>query len=79
MTSGEEQMGGRSNIRNMENALEALIAALYLDGGLKVAEAFILKHWKKRAEEMTEPPKMPKPRYKNGHKEKDWAFHNITR
>ncbi len=38
---GEEQSGGRRKPALLSNALEALIAALYLDGGLEVARAFI--------------------------------------
>ncbi len=38
---GEEQSGGRSKPAILANALEAVIAALYLDGGLTAARAFI--------------------------------------
>jgi ribonuclease-3 len=38
---GEEQSGGRQKPALLANALEAVIAALYLDGGLKVARKFI--------------------------------------
>jgi ribonuclease-3 len=38
---GEEQSGGRQKPALLANALEAIIAALYLDGGLEVARAFI--------------------------------------
>jgi ribonuclease III len=41
---GEEQSGGRRKPALLANALEAIIAALYLDGGLNVARAFIEKH-----------------------------------
>src|SRR6266851_4100813 len=41
---GEEQSGGRQKPALLANALEAVIAALYLDGGLAVAQAFIEKH-----------------------------------
>jgi ribonuclease III len=41
---GEEQSGGRKKPALLANALEAVIAALYLDGGLAVARAFIEKH-----------------------------------
>src|SRR3984885_5319079 len=41
---GEEQSGGRRKPALLANALEAVIAALYLDGGLAVARAFIEKH-----------------------------------
>jgi len=38
---GEEQSGGRQKPALLSNALEAVIAALYLDGGLEVARSFI--------------------------------------
>ena len=38
---GEERSGGRSKIALLSNALEAVIAAIYLDGGLHAARAFI--------------------------------------
>lgn len=41
---GEEQSGGRRKPALLANALEAVIAALYLDGGLPAARSFIEKH-----------------------------------
>src|ERR1700722_10335805 len=41
---GEEQSGGRPKPALLANAIEAVIAALYLDGGLPAARAFIEKH-----------------------------------
>jgi ribonuclease III len=41
---GEEQSGGRKKRALLANALEAVIAALYLDGGLEAARAFIDRH-----------------------------------
>src|SRR5579871_5319403 len=41
---GEEQSGGRTKPALLANALEAVIAALYLDGGLDAARAFIEEH-----------------------------------
>ena len=38
---GEEQSGGRRKPALLANALEAVIAALYLDGGLEAARRFI--------------------------------------
>lgn len=38
---GEEQTGGRSKDSLLANALEALVASLYLDGGLPQAASFI--------------------------------------
>jgi ribonuclease-3 len=40
---GEEKSGGREKPAQLVDALEAVIAALYLDAGLDVAERFILK------------------------------------
>lgn len=57
MTRGEESMGGRDNASNIENALEAIIGAMYLDGGLDVTKKFIIKHWKELVDNMKEPPK----------------------
>ena len=41
---GEEQSGGRKKPALLANALEAVIAALYLDGGLDAARPFIERH-----------------------------------
>jgi ribonuclease III len=41
---GEEHSGGRKKPALLANALEAVIAALYLDGGLDAARAFIERH-----------------------------------
>lgn len=40
---GEEKTGGRSKSRLAVNALEALVAAIYRDGGVDAAERFILR------------------------------------
>ncbi len=39
---GEEKSGGRNRASVVSDAFEALIAALYLDGGLKIAQNFIV-------------------------------------
>ncbi|WP_263372974.1 ribonuclease III [Granulicella aggregans] len=41
---GEERTGGRAKSALLSNALEAVIAAIYLDGGLKPTAAFIEKN-----------------------------------
>ena len=41
---GEEHTGGRKRTSILADAVEALIAAMYLDGGLEVARAFIERH-----------------------------------
>ena len=45
MAAGEKKTGGAYRESNLSNALEALIGALYLDGGMAIAEAFILGRW----------------------------------
>ncbi len=41
---GEERNGGRERKTLLANALEAVIAAIYLDGGVEAARAFIEEH-----------------------------------
>ena len=47
---GEERSGGRERPSIMADMVEALIAALYLDGGFEVARRFILERVLDRAE-----------------------------
>jgi ribonuclease-3 len=48
---GEEKTGGRRKAALLADACEALIAGLYLDGGLEVARAFILREvWSRMGE-----------------------------
>jgi len=41
---GEDKMGGRQNATNLAGALEAVIGAIYIDGGFDKAEKFIMRH-----------------------------------
>ena len=41
---GEEQNGGRTRKSILADAVEALLAAIYLDGGIVPARAFVLDH-----------------------------------
>ncbi len=43
MGKGEEKTGGRFRASIVSDALEALIGAIYLDGGFEAAKAFVLK------------------------------------
>ena len=52
----ESISGGRRKAAILADAMEAMIAALYLDGGLPTAEAFILRHWEARIKGSTEAP-----------------------
>ena len=53
---GEDEEQGRGNPGLLSDACEAVIAALYLDGGLPVAKRFIRGAWGRRIEEDREPP-----------------------
>lgn len=44
-----KKLTGKRMMNVRADVVESLIAALYLDGGLDVARAFILKHWEGRA------------------------------
>ena len=57
MARGEEEAGGRGNPGILADACEAVIAALYLDGGMETARRFILGHWLALMEEDQAPPK----------------------
>lgn len=57
IAASEAKAGGRDNPSNLEDALEAVIGALYLDGGMQAAENFILPRWKTLAENTLTPPK----------------------
>lgn len=76
---GEEMSGGREKKALLADALEALIAALYLDGGIEPAQRFVLQQvigeaepaaeaaaatdYKSVLQELAQSMKLPQPRY----------------
>ena len=60
MNNSERCNGGRSNLRNLENTLKALIGAIYIDGGFENIEKFVSQYWKKLVQGMLNPPQDPK-------------------
>lgn len=56
MGRGEETSGGRERTSTLADAFEALIGALYLDGGFEVARQFILTQTREHLEELAEKP-----------------------
>jgi ribonuclease-3 len=78
LSKGEEDGGGRSNKSLLANTMEALIGALFLDQGFKVAQNFIhesilanldqkltepLKDAKSRLQEQVQAKSLPTPKY----------------
>lgn len=59
VSSGEENLGGKTNKRNLENALESLVGAIYLDSNYEMAKKFIFKFWQNSLEKNLTPPKDP--------------------
>lgn len=76
---GEEMSGGRGKRALLANALEALIAAMYLDGGIEPVRKFVVDQivgavrppedppqvtdYKSALQEMAQALKLPQPRY----------------
>src|SRR5213079_3125025 len=56
MGRGEESSGGRSRTSTLADAFEALIGAIYLDGGLEAAKEFILTQTRGDLEQLAETP-----------------------
>ena len=59
VSKGEKNLGGATNKRNLENSLEALIGAIYLDSNYDSAKNFIMKCWVSYLEKNITPPKDP--------------------
>jgi ribonuclease-3 len=57
MSKGEEDAGGRRNPGLLADACEALLAAIYLDGGFEAALGFVQRVWQPSIEELLRPPK----------------------
>ncbi len=56
MASSEQDAGGRENPALLADACEAVIAAIYLDGGIDPADTFIRRYWQPLMAENTLPP-----------------------
>jgi ribonuclease III len=56
MGRGEETSGGRERTSTLADTFEALIGALYLDGGIEVAKNFILAQTRGDLEKLAEEP-----------------------
>ena len=56
----ERANGGATKPSLLANAAEAILGAVYLDGGLKAAEKFVLRHWAGLLKANTDAPRDPK-------------------
>jgi len=56
LSKGEEESGGRDNPATLADACEAIIGALYLDGGIDCARAFVERHWQPMMSAELNPP-----------------------
>ena len=56
ISRGEEEGGGRDNPAILADACEALIGAIYLDGGLEEARTFVERHWRPKMNAEETPP-----------------------
>jgi ribonuclease III len=56
ISRGEEEGGGRDNPAILADACEALIGAIYLDGGLETARVFVERHWRPKMDAEAKPP-----------------------
>jgi len=57
LSSGEVQSGGRQNQSILGDACEAVIAAIYLDGGFDAARSFVERMWRGRMLDLKKPPR----------------------
>ena len=60
LAKSEEDTGGRENPAILGDCCEAVIGALYLDGGYELARDFIARHWAALIEADITPPQDPK-------------------
>ncbi|MCG8440523.1 MAG: ribonuclease III [Caulobacterales bacterium] len=60
MSRSEEKAGGRDKESILGDACEALLAAIYLDGGLRRAQTFVTRFWAEEFAALKAKPKDPK-------------------
>jgi ribonuclease-3 len=56
LSKGEADSGGRDNPATLADACEAVIGALFLDGGIDAAQAFVDRMWRPMLLAETKPP-----------------------
>ena len=72
---GEEHCGGRDNKSTLEDVMEAILAAIYLDcKDLEVIREIIINLWKKHFLKIIEPPQDPKSKLQEIMQKKHYAL-----
>ncbi len=62
LSRGEEQTGGRHRPSAIADAFEALIGALFLDGGMEAAKSFVLCEFEQYVSDLTSLPTIDNPK-----------------
>ncbi|HEY0457081.1 MAG TPA: putative dsRNA-binding protein, partial [Verrucomicrobiae bacterium] len=62
LSRGEETGGGRTRSSSLADAFEALLGAIYLDGGFEAAREFILRSFKSEFGDVDEVPSLHNPK-----------------
>ena len=60
VSATEEKLHARFNPKILEDALEALIGAIYLDGGFEVTKNFVIQYWEQDIHKHIKAPVDPK-------------------
>jgi ribonuclease-3 len=60
LSDSEKSTGGQTKESNLENVLEALIGAIFIDSGIEIVKDFIYRNWYDIAKEVTDAPTNPK-------------------
>tara|TARA_Y100001936_G_scaffold254179_1_gene326662 strand:- start:10480 stop:11184 length:705 start_codon:yes stop_codon:yes gene_type:complete len=74
----EKDIEARKNPGHLADALEAIIAALFLDGGAQVARNFVRKYWEPLASSNVEPPSDFKTRLQEWSQSRNGSLPNYT-
>lgn len=78
MSVAEENSGGRSNKNILENVMEAVIGALYLDAGFARCQQFIASTWEQSIKEVKVTPIEPKTFVQEWAQERNLPFPEYT-
>lgn len=79
---GERRAGGREKSAIVGDVCEAVLAAIYFDGGMEAARAFIERNWRDRMERWSKPLRDPKTalqEWAHGKKRPAPAYREISR